>query len=100
MGLCNGVVILRGTWVYVRGVFILRGKALSIKHILINSSSKKQLSVSYLDTIENGKYYTIDFAIVNFPYLFSPYGVYISQLVRIGRITHETRVYKVVLLRL
>ena len=60
-------------------------------------------AVSYLDiliTINNGKYVTavydkrdsFNFSIVNFPYLSSnipskpAYGVYISQLVRIGRI--------------
>ena len=63
--------------------------------------------LSYLDiliTIENGKYHTtifdkrdnFGFNIVNFPHLCSniptkpAYGVYISQLIRIGRICNDS----------
>ena len=69
----------------------------------LKKTTESCTTVSYLDiliTINNGKYVTavydkrdsFNFAIVNFPYLSSnipskpAYGVYISQLVRIGRI--------------
>ena len=70
----------------------------------LKKTTESPTTVSYLDiviTINNGKYvmqFTIreirsfNFSIVNFPYLSSnipsksAYGVYISQLVRIGRI--------------
>ena len=69
-------------------------------------TSESSTSLSYLDvriTIVNGKYSTavydkrddFNFKIVNFPYLCSnipsgpAYGVYVSQLVRIGRICSD-----------
>ena len=69
----------------------------------LKKTTESPCTVSYLDiliTINNGKYVTavydkrdsLHFSIVNFPYLSSnipsktAYGVYISQLVRIGRI--------------
>ena len=66
----------------------------------LKKTTECETELSYLDILENGKYSTslydkrdsFDFAIVNFPYLSSnipsgpAYGVYISQLVRIGRI--------------
>ena len=69
----------------------------------LKKTTESPSTVSYLDiliTINNGQYvtavydkrYSFNFSIVNFPYLSSnipskqAYGVYISQLVRIGRI--------------
>ena len=69
----------------------------------LKKTTECQTTLSYLDvliTIENGKYTTavydkrdsFNFSIVNFPHLSSnipsgpAYGVYISQLLRIGRI--------------
>ena len=69
----------------------------------LKKTTESPSTVSYLDiliTINNGQYVTavydkrdsFNFSIVNFPYLSSnipskpAYGVYISQLVRIGRI--------------
>ena len=79
----------------------------SVGHgFLFCKASESSTALSYLDiqiTIVNGKYSTavydkrdnFNFRIVNFPYLNSnipsgpAYGVYISQLVRIGRICSD-----------
>ena len=76
------------------------------EELTLKKTSESSTALSYLDiqiTIVNGKYSTavydkqdnFNFRIVNFPYLNSnipsgpAYGVYISQLVRIGRICSD-----------
>ena len=76
----------------------------------LKKTSKSPMALSYLDievTIVDGKYSTaiydkrddFNFRIVNFPHLSSPsgpaYGVYISQLIRIGPICTEYSAFTV-----
>ena len=99
-----------GTMRYIDDLLTLnnRGFASKIPDIYppeldLKKTTESPSTVSYLDiliTINNGQYVTavydkrdsFNFSIVNFPYLSSnipskpAYGVYISQLVRIGRI--------------
>ena len=99
-----------GTMRYIDDLLTLnnRGFASKIPDIYppeldLKTTTESPTTVSYLDiliTINNGQYATavydkrdsFNFSIVNFPYLSSnipskpAYGVYISQLVRIGRI--------------
>ena len=99
-----------GTMRYIDDLLTLNNSGFSSKipHIYppeldLKKTTESPSTVSYLDiliTINNGQYVTavydkrdsFNFSIVNFPYLSSnipskpAYGVYISQLVRIGRI--------------
>ena len=95
-----------GTMRYIDDLLTLNNSGFASKippELDIKKTTESPTTVSYLDiliTINNGQYATavydkrdsFNFSIVNFPYLSSnipskpAYGVYISQLVRIGRI--------------
>ena len=99
-----------GTMRYIDDLLTLNNSSFASKipdiyppELDLKKTTESPTTVSYLDiliTIDKGKYVTavydkrdsFNFSIVNFPYLSSnipskpAYGVYISQLVRIGRI--------------
>ena len=103
-----------GTMRYIDDLLTLNNSSFASKipdiyppELDLNKTTESPTTVSYLDiliTINEGKYVTavydkrdsFNFSIVNFPYLSSnipskpAYGVYISQLVRIGRICEQS----------